>query len=202
MSDEPLGAEYRDVEIVAKFLNLTPRRVQQLAADGVIPRGERGKYHLVGAIRGYIKFLQERIEARAGEDGGLHDERTRLARLQSDEIEMRLLERRGQLVNATQFEEAVGQAVMSTRAELLARDDKLKGELDALYGIDVDLSILNDHTRAALAQLARYDAGGAGVAASAVGTVRAAGADDDDGLGEDAPSSVGEGDGPAGGLQP
>jgi phage terminase Nu1 subunit (DNA packaging protein) len=202
MSDDGLGGEWRDVEIVSKFLNITPRRVQQLAVDGVIPKGERGKYHLVGAIRGYIKFLQDRIEARAGEDGGLHDERTRLARLQSDEIEMRLLERRGQLVNATQFEEAVGQAVMSTRAELLARDDKLKGELDALYGIDVDLSLLNEHTRAALAQLARYDASGAGVAAPAVGQVRTAGGHDDDGVGADAPHAVGEGDGAAGGLQP
>ncbi|MEO8804650.1 MAG: MarR family transcriptional regulator [Burkholderiaceae bacterium] len=200
MSEEELGAEWRDVEIVSKFLNITPRRVQQLAADGVIPRGERGKYHLVGAIRGYIKFLQERIEARAGEDGGLHDERTRLARLQSEDLELRLAERRGQLVNATQYESAVGYAVMATRAELLTRDDKLKAELDALYGIDIDLSILNEHTRSALSQLARYDAGGAGVDAPRVGAVRAAGGDDDHGLGEDAPALVGEGNRDPGNL--
>lgn len=200
MSDEPLGAEYRDVEVVAKFLNITPRRVQQLASEGVIPKGQRGHYHLVGAIRGYIKFLQERAEGRSAEGGELYDERTRLARLQSDELEMKLLERRGQLVNVEQFERAVGYAVVATRAELLARDDKLKAEIDALYGIDLDLSILNDHTRSALSQLARYDASGAGSAAPAVGAVRTAGGDDDDGVGEAASSSVGEGDGEAGGL--
>jgi phage terminase Nu1 subunit (DNA packaging protein) len=195
VSDEPLGAEYRDVEVVSKFLNITPRRVQQLALEGVIPKGQRGKYHLVGAIRGYIKFLQERAEGRSAEGGELYDERTRLARLQSDELEMKLLERRGQLVNATQFEAAVGYAVMATRAELMTRDDKLKAELDALYGIDTDLSILNDHTRSALAQLARYDASSAGVAAPGVVAVCPAGGDDDDGLGEDTQAPVGEGDG-------
>ena len=38
-----------------------------------------------------------------------------------------------------------------------ARDDKLKSELDALYGIDLEINLLNEHTRAALTQLAGFE---------------------------------------------
>lgn len=200
--DDALGLEPRDVDVVARFLNVSVRRVQQLAAEGVIPKGQRGKYDLAGAVRGYIKFLQERAEGRAAEGGALYDERARLARLQSDELELKLLERRGQLVNVAQLEATVGYAVMATRAELLSRDDKLKAEIDALYDVDIDLALLNEHTRAALSQLARYDAGSHVGGAPALGAVRTAGSDDDHGLGDDASPTVGESDGDAGGLQP
>jgi hypothetical protein len=47
-----------DVGTIAGLLNVTPRRVQQLANDGIIPRASRGNYSLIGCVRGYIKFLQ------------------------------------------------------------------------------------------------------------------------------------------------
>ena len=90
------------------------------------------------------------------------------------------------------------QMVGAFRSELLSRDDKLKSELDALYGIEVDLSILNEHTFAALAQLARYDPGERGFAAPAGGSIDAARADVDDGLVATVQGDVGEGIGAAG----
>jgi hypothetical protein len=46
--------------IVAKLLNVTRRRVQQLSADGIIPKPKDGKYDIVGCLTGYIKYLQGR----------------------------------------------------------------------------------------------------------------------------------------------
>lgn len=48
------------VATIAKLFNLTERRVQQLAKEGVIPKPEKGKYDLIGCVRGYIAYLQER----------------------------------------------------------------------------------------------------------------------------------------------
>ena len=48
------------VKTIASILNLTERRVQQLAHEGIIPKAERGKYDLIGCVRAYIKYLQER----------------------------------------------------------------------------------------------------------------------------------------------
>lgn len=48
------------LDVLANLLNITPRRIQQLAADGHIPKAAtRGEYLLAGAIRGYINFLQK-----------------------------------------------------------------------------------------------------------------------------------------------
>ena len=45
---------------LSKIFNITDRRVQQLASDGIIPKAERGQYPFIEAVQGYIKFLQER----------------------------------------------------------------------------------------------------------------------------------------------
>lgn len=48
------------VGTIAKLLMLTDRRVQQLTAEGVIPKPERGRYELIPAVQGYIKYLRAR----------------------------------------------------------------------------------------------------------------------------------------------
>lgn len=44
--------------LIAKLLNITERRLQQLAKDGVVPKAARGKYPLAGCVRGYVTYLQ------------------------------------------------------------------------------------------------------------------------------------------------
>ena len=67
-----------DVSVVANFLMLSDRRVQQLAKSGYIPKAARGKYDLKAAIQGYIGFLKAQIEEGDldGEDGDLGDAQT------------------------------------------------------------------------------------------------------------------------------
>ncbi len=113
-----------------------------------------------------------------------------------------LAEKKGALVNLAQLEPELARMVVAFRTELLARDDKLKSEIDALYGIDIDPLILHEHTRAALDQLARYDPERAGPGAPAGRADGPAGAHDHDRLGAGAPAHVGQGHGAAGGLQP
>jgi len=87
---------------IAKLFNLTERRVQQLAKEGIIPKGERGKYDLVGSVRGYVKYLQERALGRT--DGSYTDEadikleRKRLIKAQADKTESENQKLRGELV--------------------------------------------------------------------------------------------------------
>ena len=52
------------LDTISKLLDLTPRRVQQLSKSGVIPKSARGRYELVSAVQGYIRYLRDRsIEA-------------------------------------------------------------------------------------------------------------------------------------------
>ena len=45
---------------MAKLLLLTPRRLQQLVTEGVIPKVERGRYELAPVVQAYIQYLRER----------------------------------------------------------------------------------------------------------------------------------------------
>src|SRR5262245_26231048 len=49
---------------MAKFIDVTPRRLQQLAQEGVIPKCEaRGRYNPVLVTQSYIRFLRDRAES-------------------------------------------------------------------------------------------------------------------------------------------
>lgn len=110
----------------------------------------------------YIAHLREVAAGHVTPDGeSLVAERVITERVDRELKTLTLLEKRGQLVNVAQLEQELSQMVGAFRVDLLARDDQLKTTLDTLYGIDLDLTILNDHTHATLQQLARYDAGSA-----------------------------------------
>jgi hypothetical protein len=54
-----MASNTQPVAVIARLLDLTERRVQQLAREGIIPPAarsgnERGRYDLVGAVRGYV----------------------------------------------------------------------------------------------------------------------------------------------------
>ena len=71
------------VNVIAKLLDLTIRRVYQLTNEGVIPRAEKGRYELVPAVQGYIRYLRDRA---VGADA-LPDESARASRASTLKVE-------------------------------------------------------------------------------------------------------------------
>lgn len=90
------------VGTIAKLLMLSPRRVQQLTADGVIPRAERGRYEIAPAVQGYIKYLQDRAITGNG-DIDYATEKSRLTKAQADLAEIEVARSRGDVVGAEQL---------------------------------------------------------------------------------------------------
>lgn len=112
---------FRLLNDMAALLSLTPRRVQQLAKDGIISKGERGIYNLAETIRGYVKFLQG-INT-GGAD--LHAERTRLTKINADRKQLDLEKARGELINVDMAMKIWGGVVSSARTRILAIPNKL-----------------------------------------------------------------------------
>lgn len=140
----------------------------------------------------YIQQLRAQASGHRSQDGlDLVKERVLTERVDRELKLLEMAEKKGMLINVAQLEPELVAMVMAFRVELLSRDDKLAAELSALYGVTVDTALLNEHTYAALSQLARYDGGCKGSVASSGGAAGAAGAHDDDGLGEGAPPAVG-----------
>lgn len=132
----------------------------------------------------YIRHLRGVASGHKSEDGlDLTRERVMTERVDRELKELQVAEKRGMLVNVSQLEPELMNMVTAFRTELLARDDKLSSDLASLYGVQVDVQILNDFTYAALEQLARYDPSGRGFDAADAGRAAAAGTADDDGVG-------------------
>lgn len=107
------------------MLNLTPRRVQQLAKQGVIPRANRGVYPLAACVRGYIQFLQRAIESggaaqRRDEQAGLAQARARKADADAALAELDLAQKRGELVRRDDVLRAWDNVLDRLRARIVA----------------------------------------------------------------------------------
>ena len=83
-----MAANAQPIGVIARLLDLSERRIQQLSREGVIPKAERGQYDLVAAVRGYVAYLRDlAVRAQAGApDFGA--ERARLIKAKADLAEM------------------------------------------------------------------------------------------------------------------
>ena len=183
---------------IADHLDLAQQQVSELMQK----LGIDWRSSSLDAIRvAYIRQIRGQAaghRSAAGDD--LVAERVKSERVNRELMLLQLHEKRGTLIHVEQLRPMLSQMFTAFRTELLARDDKLKVELDALYGIDVDFELLNGHTRSALEQLARYEPGDPSADPLAGVDAAAAGADDDDGVGDSLPSDVSEDDGAAGAV--
>lgn len=155
MVDTPLYPVY-PVDAIAKLLNLTPRRVQQLVRDEIIPKPEKGQYDLIRCVRGYVKYLQKRAEGRI-EPRELDDERTRLVKAQAEhkELEVAALHR-----SLLPFDEVVTgwqQLVAAFRSKCLALPSKLAPLVVTMNEIGEIQEHIDSGIREALEDLSRFE---------------------------------------------
>ena len=62
-----MSSATQPIGVIARLLDLSERRVQQLSREGVIPKAERGQYDLIGSVRGYVRYLRDQaLKAQAG----------------------------------------------------------------------------------------------------------------------------------------
>lgn len=146
----PPGASH-SVHVIAKLFDLTPRRVQQLAREGIVPKPQRGRYDLIGCIRGYTRYLQER--AFGADTADLQKERGRLLKAQADRAEILVDEIRGALIAAEELERVLEFFATSVRSRLLAVPRKLAVKMAPENPRDAE-AILETEIHAILEELA------------------------------------------------
>lgn len=119
--------------VIAKLLNITERRLQQLVKEGIVPKAGRNQYPLAGCIRGYVKYLQ------AGHVAGeveVDPERLtpfmRRAHYQSELEKLKLETERRELIPRIEVEQEMAHVLkivaemMDTLPDILERDCGLK----------------------------------------------------------------------------
>jgi phage terminase Nu1 subunit (DNA packaging protein) len=120
-----MSSATQPIGVIAKLLDLSERRVQQLSREGVIPKAERGQYDLIGSVRGYVHYLRDQaVKAQAGAPDYMA-ERARFIRARADLSEMEAAQKRRSLIAADQIEAAWIAILALLRTRLLSLPDRL-----------------------------------------------------------------------------
>lgn len=157
------------VGTLARLLNLTEVRIQQLAKQGVVVKGERGRYDLWASIKGYVSFLQSRnisrpgsglattdgVEVVTGEDYQKHRARLYKAKADAAELEAALL--RGRLHDADAVRKVTEDMISSCRAKLLGVPRKAAGKVKGLTELAEIEATIEEPIIEALNELTQYD---------------------------------------------
>ena len=123
---------------LAGLLDVTERRVQQLADEGIIVKVRHGVYELEPSVTGYVRFLGEMIPNKMAKDSGVIDakkegerERARLLSAKADREELELKERQGKLVDREKERRAAFRLGRSLRNSLLNIPSRVSVEVAA-----------------------------------------------------------------------
>lgn len=109
------------VRVIARVLVLTERRVQQLAAEGILPKPARGQYDFIECVRAYILHQRKIIEERQpGSVSVLEGSRSRLIAAKAGLAELDESERREQLIPASQIEDFLSALFSRVRQGILS----------------------------------------------------------------------------------
>ncbi|MBP2643738.1 MAG: hypothetical protein H6Q67_1625 [Firmicutes bacterium] len=157
---------------LAQLLDLTERRLRQLASDEVIKTYKRGTYKLVDALQGYINFLKGSVNMRGiatkvakdvksgnmpSEGTNLAVERTGLTRAQRMKAELDLKTQMGELHRREDVEAVMGDMLGAFRARIMAIPTTLAPRMVAQTEIPVIQSMIKKQLWDALQELSEYD---------------------------------------------
>ncbi len=152
-----MAAATQPIAVIAKLLDLSERRIQQLSREGVIPKATRGQYDLVGSVRGYVRYLRDQaVSAQAGAPD-YTAERARYIRARADLAEMEAQQRRSTLISADDIEAAWIKVLALLRTRVLALPDRLAPQVHVLTSLAETRNLLGTNLREVLEDLANSD---------------------------------------------
>ncbi|MBN9220216.1 MAG: hypothetical protein J0I79_19910 [Mesorhizobium sp.] len=133
---QPSGQTTVNVSQLARLLDLTPRRIQQLVQQGVIPKAGRDAYPFVGAVQAYLQWLtnEDRRAALAAPMAQLSEVRTR-------EIELRIREKARNLIPIEDQRMTINTLLDQVKRELAEVPWRLPAHIRAATKVEIAVSI-------------------------------------------------------------
>ena len=145
------------LKTVARALDLTERRVNQLVKDGVLPKTERGRYELIPVVQAYVKFLREKS---VNTDVGADDyaaQRTRLTKAKADMAEMEKDQMASVLIPAEDVGDAWETMASNMRAKMLSLPAKIATSVFVAEDVSETKRIIKEQIHEALSELSAIE---------------------------------------------
>lgn len=118
-----------NVKTLATLLNVSERRVYQMANEGIVIQEDRGKYDLFASVQGYIRFLQKDTVGQGGSEQEYRREKTGLAKAQRERAELELQATRGALVPKESVHKEGSELGVIVKSALMNIPSRLASEL-------------------------------------------------------------------------
>ncbi|MBO6522125.1 terminase small subunit, Nu1 [Thalassospira sp.] len=145
------------ISVISSLLDISERRVQQLSKAGVIPKAARGRYELIGSVRGYIRHLRDlNLKGEAG-NADYGTERARLVKAKADLAEMEASQMRGDLLSAPDVKVAWTEIVALMRARLLVLPDKIAPVVHETTNLNQARDVIKKAIHEVLTEIAETD---------------------------------------------
>ncbi len=145
------------ISVISSLLDISERRVQQLSKAGVIPKAARGRYELIGSVRGYIRHLRDlNLKGEAG-NADYGTERARLVKAKADLAEMEASQMRGDLLFAPDVKVAWTEIVALMRARLLVLPDKIAPVVHETTSLNQARDVIKKAIHEVLTEIAETD---------------------------------------------
>ena len=113
-------------KFLGEVLGMTPRRVQQLCQEGILPYERKSstyRFDLVQAVSSYVQYLNDKILRQKREAEDDPDVRLKLAR--AEKLELEIQEKRGRMYRAEDIEAVWNDSIMTLRSLLMALPGQL-----------------------------------------------------------------------------
>lgn len=150
------GVNTQSTRVMAYLLDITTRRLQQLADEGIVKPVKRGVWDLVETTHGYIRYLRDGLKG--PED--THDarrERARLLKAQADKVEIETAILRGSVVPSEVIKNTWGDMLAAFRARMLVLPSRAATQVLACTRFEEVEDMLRNIVHEALTELAEYD---------------------------------------------
>jgi hypothetical protein len=140
---------------VARFLDISERRVRQLRDEKVIEEYSHGLYDLIPAAHKYINYLRKQ-NPESEEQINYNTERAKLVRAKRRNEEYELALKEGQLHRAEDIEIVMTDMLINFKSRLMAIPTKLSPILSKKTDKTEIFKILKEYIDEALNELADY----------------------------------------------
>jgi len=145
------------LETISRLLDVSPRRVNQLTKEGILPKTERGRYELVPVVRAYIKFLRNKaVNSDVGE-GDYSSFRTKKMKADSELAEMEVRKALNNFIDKDLILKGWTEIVGAMKSKLIAIPSIIAPQLAVEAEVGTIRQILSNQINECLEELSNYD---------------------------------------------
>lgn len=138
---------------VARFLNLSERRIRQLKNEGVIPEYSPGLYDLRAVTLAYIDYKSKG----AGGSIDFMQEKAKLIKAKREFEELELKKRKNELIEAAEVERIISTMLINFKSRLMSLPSKLAPVVSAESDKTKNFKHIKEATDEALAELSDFN---------------------------------------------